>query len=122
MIVDIIQQSFFYRLACRCSEKAKSDGYNYFALRFWGECLGMKNLHPTRSTSESCKTGKFEACPLTHIEECVGEASTDFIYQVGKVPQVKLPLTLVVYLNFDICETVFFPAKSGITFSPLSKA
>ena len=74
-----------FRLACRCSDKAKAEGYPYFALRFWGICLGVKNLNTFRSTSGACATGRFKPCSSDHTEECVGKGNADFIYKVGKI-------------------------------------
>ena len=69
-------------LAQRCNERAIKDGYHYFALRFWGECVGFIKLNEVRTSSSECSTGHYKPCPKNHDQECVGKASVDYIYRV----------------------------------------
>ena len=79
----------FYRLTCRCNEKAKALGYDHFSLRFWGICMGINNLNKQRSPSEACSNGKYKPCFLDSAEECVGKGDADFIYHVGETCKVE---------------------------------
>ena len=77
---------FLHRLVCRCSIIAKHKGYDYFSLRSWGICEGIKTLNTSRPNVEGCSTGDYDRCPLNHTKECVGTAHSEYVYrQVGKI-------------------------------------
>ena len=84
------------RLACRCSARAKEAGYPFFALRFWGICLGVQNLNSFRASSTECSTGNLKPCSAHQTEECVGKGNADFIYRLGMYLYITLCINLFV--------------------------
>ena len=77
----------YSRLTCQCSENAKANDYPYFALRYWGICVGVKNYNASNDIgkiSADCFNGEFKKCSNDDTEECVGTTRTDFIYKVGE--------------------------------------
>lgn len=89
-IESILTDLFLHSsLACRCAEKAKSLGYAYIAIRFWGECHGGKSeadlaelIKDPGKKSNMCVNPKFTACQDSSEEECVGKAFADYIYSL----------------------------------------
>ena len=82
--------SLLFSLACRCHEEAKRRGMKFFAIRFYGECVGGMDEAKLTDMLKSGK-GKSNACNnIYHStcndhsggKECVGMANADYLYRV----------------------------------------
>lgn len=86
-----------HSLACRCSAKAKAEGYTYFSIRFWAECWAGKNYgeveailkDPSKSTNQ-CANDAFKTCDNNHEGECVGRAKAEYIYTFAQAAEQAL--------------------------------
>ena len=78
-----------YSLACRCEEKAKSEGLTYFGIAFWAECYGgndeaaITKLLVDNESIEDCKTYNFQNCIDSNDWECIGRRYSEYVYKVG---------------------------------------
>nr|CAJ65510.3 HyTSR1 protein [Hydra vulgaris] len=85
-----------HSLACRCYEKAKAKGFEYFSIRFWGECWGGKDykvienaLKDPKMQSSECHSINYKQCSLSSETECAGKANTEYVYTVADRNQAK---------------------------------
>ena len=76
-----------FRLACACAEKAVQQGYQYFELRFYGECWAAKDfaaveniLKDGASASNGCIGNSFSPCNKNDPSECVGRPGSTYVY------------------------------------------
>lgn len=77
-----------HSLACRCHDAAKKQGLKYFAIRYYGECVGgkdekgLENLLQNERSKE-CANTKFLQCD-NHVDgsECAGKGNAEYIYQL----------------------------------------
>ena len=76
------RKDFMSELVCRCAEKAKSLGYTYFGIQFYGECWSGESSHQTYN-----KHGKSDDCQeFTKGKSCniqVGKADSNFVYRIS---------------------------------------
>ena len=76
-------------MACKCANKTKTLGYDYFGMQFFGECWsGPTHQFYRDGKSEKCIGPKFKPCNDENPEElCVGKAYTNYIYTLlpGKI-------------------------------------
>lgn len=78
-----------HSLACRCSAKAKANGYTYFSIRYYAECWAGKDLQQMerviedgRVKADDCINHEFKQCIKNHFRECVGAASHEYFYSM----------------------------------------
>lgn len=75
-----------HSLACRCAAKSKTDGYEYFSIRFWAECWAGKSyseVNPSKWMEPSgCRSTNFQTCTSSD-KECVGKAHFEYIYSLA---------------------------------------
>lgn len=89
---------FFVRL--RCASIAKTRGYRYFGLQYYGEC--WSGLHSTTllngGKSNQCWGYRpdFRNCDDNSPTECVGTEHYNYIYEVG-------PLGKLIFSYFVVC-------------------
>ncbi|XP_066920815.1 SCO-spondin-like isoform X2 [Clytia hemisphaerica] len=79
-----------HSLACRCHEEAKRRGMKFFAIRFYGECVGgmdeaklTQMLRSGEGKSNACNNIYHSRCEdHSGGKECVGQANADYLYRV----------------------------------------
>ncbi|XP_068709752.1 cartilage matrix protein-like [Montipora foliosa] len=81
-----------HSLACRCAEKALQKGYRVFGLQFYGECWSgpFAEFNYARDGKSDKCIMNFEAptaCVKDEPKECVGQATTNYIYMLTKSSQ-----------------------------------
>jgi len=96
--VSFYKTYFYLSLACRCHKKAKEMGYKFFAIRFFGECVGGSDEGVLEETLKSGK-GLSNACNNIHHDkcdnhnggtECVGMANADYLYRVTQANENRM--------------------------------
>ncbi|KXJ24916.1 coadhesin [Exaiptasia diaphana] len=81
---------------CRCADKTKARGYEYFGLQFYGECWSGPNGQSRFSMhgpSNKCIMGLALPpmyCNRTSARPCVGVPNTNYIYKI-KTADTKSP-------------------------------
>jgi len=78
--------SSLYSLSCRCSAKAKADGYMFFSISFYGECFAGRDttkLNRLKGSASNCVNGKYEACDNKTADECTGTQYAQYLYQLN---------------------------------------
>lgn len=80
-----------HNLACLCAEKARENGYDAFALQFYGECWSGDNAKDRYAMFDAAKDDKcimsdFGACDINSEEECVGKQKTNYVYVLEEEP------------------------------------
>lgn len=80
-----------HALACACEKKSREKGYKYFGLQFYGECWSGDSHQYYRDGKKDgkCYGPDFKPCDDNADTECVGEAFTNYIYEVDG--DVKTP-------------------------------
>ena len=68
--------------ACRCNQHAVANGFDYFSLRYYGECYGANAVSVHKAYS--CLSQNYESCTDSSEAECVGVDLFDYIYEVGE--------------------------------------
>lgn len=77
-----------HSLLCRCSKKARDDGYSVIAIRFWAECWAGKgsgklaSIMKENAVSDKCANHKFGKCNDTEPKECVGKDYSIYLYSL----------------------------------------
>lgn len=89
IVKKIIFSLFFHTsLACRCLQKATAGAYAFFTISFYGECYGAKeNLNATAIAGNrlgDCIGPTRKPCVNSEPQECVGQAFSEYIYEVQK--------------------------------------
>jgi len=101
-----------HSLACRCSAKAKAEGYAYFSLRFWAECwAGRKHEEvdavvkdPTKRTNQ-CANDAFKTCDDAHDGECVGRRNAEYMYTFAQAAEESLDGGWSEYSEWSDCSS-----------------
>ena len=100
-------------MACRCYEKAKAKGFEYFSIRYWGECWGGKDLknlesaltNPSRKSS-SCHSINYKECNLSSETECAGQVDTEYLYTVADRSSKSDFFLTVMKFIFSVCHVL----------------
>ena len=71
-----------FSFACRCNQDAIANGFDYFVLRYFGECYGATKV--STLASNDCLSHGYETCIDSSDKECVGVSLVDYIYEVGE--------------------------------------
>eukprot|EP00795_Rhopilema_esculentum_P001079 gene1079-15413_t len=80
-------EGYMRGLACKCSQKAKVDGYAGFAMHFWGECYGrtsaeLAGLVAKSHSSHKCVGNqKYTHCDVAEHEHCTGVEYAEAVYK-----------------------------------------
>lgn len=72
-------------LFCDCLSRAKSRGYKYIGMQYFGECWGVGTTphYNKYGISTLCIDGKFKPCYHTNDKEvCMGKAQTNYVYEL----------------------------------------
>lgn len=98
-LLDIQLSFYIFSLACLCAEKARENGYDAFALQFYGECWSGDNAKVryamfAAAKDDKCIMSDFGACDINSEEECVGKQKTNYVYVLEEG------------ISFDTCFTL----------------
>lgn len=76
----------FRRLACRCAERSKQDGFTYFGLQDYGRCFSgphAASSYNNHGSSNRCSNQHYQSCDDDAWGECVGKAKeVNYVYQI----------------------------------------
>ncbi|XP_032233886.1 uncharacterized protein LOC116616115 isoform X2 [Nematostella vectensis] len=72
--------------ACRCAKVARTKGYSFFSLQFYGECWSGPDVitsvkYNKHGESDKCITDDYQKCGK-FSRFCVGEQWTNFVYEI----------------------------------------
>ena len=76
---------FVSRLACKCGNVAKKQGYAGFAMHYWGECYGRtaNELNSVSNHNEKKCVGDqtYVKCDKENHEHCTGRDYAEAVYK-----------------------------------------
>ncbi|XP_057291700.1 hemicentin-1-like [Hydractinia symbiolongicarpus] len=74
---------YLTRIACKCDKAAKEKGYDFFALRYYGICVGLSKIGHIEKRKGACMNAKFKDCDDAAPGECIGKDFAETIYEIG---------------------------------------
>ena len=101
-------------MACECYDKAKEQNLQYFAIRYWGECYGGKDINALESlkkrggiASSNCANAEFKDCVDSNADgECAGKEFAEYMYKMDSNFESKLLFFLI--LSVSNCQLIIF--------------
>ena len=83
----------FHRLACRCAQRSRQDGYTYFGLQDYGRCFSAPHAASSYNkygSSNRCSNQHYQNCDDNAWGECVGKAKeVNYVYQIVEGTYLK---------------------------------
>lgn len=93
------ESNTFFSLTCACSEIAESSGYEIFAVGYYGECFGGKDLskfNPGSNTANDCINGQYQKCSMLDESDCSGVEWSEFVFGFPEdAPEKRMSFVLL---------------------------
>ena len=82
-----------YRLACKCGEEAKKQGYAGFSMHYNGQCFGKTKSQTDSLVKDEHQQGKcygeqrYVDCLKEEHSYCLGKEEAEAVYQFTSVAE-----------------------------------